>query len=93
MTFSKPEMHGDQEYDRAVRFAIDKQHAAVVPVLSADPGGHVVTVTDEPLSDWDQVYDSAATSILSGVPGVNGPTLHGAYVRSAMRGQGRPRNR
>ena len=31
MTFSKPEMHGDQEYDRAVRFAIDKQHAAVVP--------------------------------------------------------------
>lgn len=93
MTFSRPELNRDEQYDQAVKFAIDKRHAAVMPLLSANPGNGVVTVDDGPLTDWEQVYESAATSILSGVPGVNGPTLHGAYVRSAMRGQGRPRFR
>lgn len=97
MTFSKPELHRDEQYDQAVRFAIDRRHAAVMPVLSANPGNGVRTVDDGPLTDWQQVYESAATSLLSGVPGVNGPTLHGAYVRDAvrpaMRGAGRDRFR
>ena len=89
-TFSRPvDLHHDEEFEQARLFSVDRRHNG----LNVNPGANncVRTVDDIGLSDWDQVYDAAATSLLSGVPGVNGPTLHGAYVRSAMRGQGRDR--
>ena len=89
--FSRPAgLHEDEQFKEARLFSIDRRHNA----LNVNPGANnnfVRTVNDEPLSDWQQVWESAATTILPGVPGVPGATLSGAYVRSAMRGQGRDR--
>lgn len=67
--------------------------------LTVNPraNNYVKTVSDEPLSDWDEVFASAATSVLSGVPGVPSVMLNGAYARGALRpssrGLGRGRDR
>jgi hypothetical protein len=93
-TFSKADpdnYRSDLAFGQARQFAVDRRNAALLPVTGHISGSHVQTVTDEPLSNWDQVFDSAATSLLSGVPGVPDITLRSAYVRSAMRGQGRDR--
>ena len=82
-TFSRPaDLHHDEEFEQARLFSVDRRHNG----LNVNPGvnNYVRTVDDTGLSDWDQVYDAAATSLLSGVPrrprGCH--ELHGAYVRS-----------
>jgi len=71
-------------------FRVDRTHNA----LTINPGNsYVKEVTDEPLSDWEMVAQGTAVSVLSGVPGVPSVMLHGAYIRSALRGTGRGRDR
>jgi hypothetical protein len=89
-TFSKPvEIHEDDEFEHARLFSIDRRHNA----LDINPGAnsYVRTVTNEPLSDWGQIFETAATSVLSGVPGVPSVMLSGARLRSSLRGEGRDR--
>lgn len=82
-TFSKPvELNEDK------LFTTDRRHNA----LTINPhNSYVRTVTSEPLSDWEMVAQGTAVSVLSGVPGVPSVMLHGAYIRSVMRGEGRGR--
>ena len=85
-TFSKPvELHEDK------LFTVDRQHNALD--FNSRANNYVREVTDKPLTSWEQVAESAAVSVLSGVPGVPSVMLNGAYVRSAMRGHGRRRDR
>jgi hypothetical protein len=90
-TISRPVPYQtDPEFDHAVTFAVDKRDNALVPVLNAS-GSYVRTVSNEPLSDWEMVFETAATSVLSGVPGVPSVMLQGARLRSSLRGEGRDR--
>lgn len=87
-TFTK---HDPDQYGHDKLFSTDRRHNGLN--INPHANNFVKTVTDEPLSNWDAVFASAATSVLSGVPGVPSAALHGAYVRSAMRGLGRGRDR
>jgi hypothetical protein len=84
-TFSRPaELREDK------LFTIDRRHNA----LNVNPAGsHVKMVTDDGLSEWEIAAEGTAVSVLSGVPGVPSVMLHGAYIRSALRGGGRGRDR
>jgi hypothetical protein len=85
-TFSKPvELHEDK------LFSVDRRHNALD--FNALANNHVRQVDDEPLTNWEMVAQGTAVSVLSGVPGVPSVMLHGAYVRSAVRGGGRGRDR
>jgi hypothetical protein len=76
-------------------FRVDRRDNALT--INPRANNFVRTVTDEPLSNWEQVFASAATSVLSGVPGVPSVMLNGAYARGALRpsnrGLGRGRDR
>jgi hypothetical protein len=90
-SISRPaEVQKDELFGHAVRFAVDKRDNALMPVLNAS-NSYVRTVTNEPLSDWEQVFETAATAVLSGVPGVPSVMLQGALLRSSLRGEGRDR--
>jgi hypothetical protein len=87
-TFTK---HDPDCYVHGKLFGVDRRDNALT--INPHANNYVKTVTEAPLSDWDDVFASAATSILSGVPGVPSVMLHSAYVRSALRGHGRGRDR
>jgi hypothetical protein len=91
-TFSRPaDVHTDPLFDHAVRFAVDKRDAALMPVLRTAPPG-VVTVADESEDNWQTVRDQVAAGLFGYLPGT-----HQAYVRDALRpasrGAGRGRFR
>ena len=86
--FSRPaDLQQDQEFGHAVRFAVDRRHAAVVPVLSTNPGSNVVTVSDESL--WESVAEMGAAVTFGRIPGALGVAVNSAYARSALRPQAR----
>ena len=86
-TFSRPvELHRDEEFDHAVRFAEDKRDAALMPVLRARTPG-VVTVTDEP-SQWQNAIEQAGAQLLGHIPGA-----YAGYVRDGLRPASRCRAR
>lgn len=87
-TFTK---HDPDRYVTDKLFRVDRRDNALT--INPRANNFVRTVTDEPLSNWDAVFASAATSVLSGVPGVASVMLHSAFVRSALRGHGRGRDR
>jgi hypothetical protein len=87
--FSKPaELHQDQEFDHAVRFAVDKRDNAVMPVIRATSPG-VVTVTDEP-SQWNNAIEQAGAQLLGHIPGAYAGYIRDG-LRPASRGAGRDR--
>jgi len=90
--FSAPvELHADDEFDHAVRFAVDKRDTALVPVLNAS-NSHVRVVSD----DSDENLDFIRDQIMAGLFGYV-PSVHQKYVRDALRpasrGVGRDRFR
>lgn len=89
-TFSTPRSYtADPEFDHAVRFAIDRRDAGLIPMPNAS-GSHVVTVGES--SDWEQVAEVGAAQFLGHVPNLGVP-IGSAVIRSALRGSGRDRDR
>ena len=91
-TISKPvPYHTDPEFDHAVRFAVDKRDAALMPVISAH-ASHVRDVADGP-GQWEIVTEQAGAQILSSAFPHSNLALQarGALIRSSLRGDGRGR--
>jgi hypothetical protein len=90
MTFSRHEMHQDENWDRARLFSIQKQYNAVMPEIGRISGSHVVTVGDDSDENLTEIRDQIVAGMFGYVPGV-----HQQYVRDALRpasrGQGRDR--
>jgi hypothetical protein len=89
-TFGRPaDLQQDQEFGHAVRFAVDKRHAAVVPVLRATSPG-VVTLTDD-----DDQLDDGLRAAGADLLGQQYPYARAGFVRHALRpsAQGAGRDR
>jgi hypothetical protein len=89
-TISRPVSYvPDAEFDHAVRFAVDKRDAALMPVLRASTPG-VVTVTDEP-DQMDDALRAAGADLLGQQYGY----ARAGFVRHALRpsSQGAGRDR
>ncbi|MGH3275469.1 MAG: hypothetical protein ACRDNZ_14250 [Streptosporangiaceae bacterium] len=88
--FSQPvELARDELFTRGTKFAIDRQHAAVMPVLTG-LGSHVQTVTDD-----DDQLDDALRAAGAGLLGQQYGYAHAGFARHALRptGQGDGRDR
>jgi hypothetical protein len=88
---SKPvELNTDREFDHAVKFAMERRYAALMPVIRATSPG-VIVVSDDP-TQWDNVLEQAGADLLGRYPGT-----YAAYARDALRpasrGAGRGRFR
>ena len=83
--FSKPvELHRDEQFDHAVRFAMHKRDASLMPVTGRISGSNVVTVTDEP----DQLED-AVRAAGADLLGQQYPYARAGFVRHALRSSSR----
>jgi hypothetical protein len=85
--------HTDPEFDHAVTFAVDKRDNALIFHPSAS-GGNVVWVGEDS-SPWTPVAEQADAQILSSAFPNSSLALQGqaALIRSALRGEGRARDR
>jgi hypothetical protein len=97
-TFSAPvELHLDEAWNHARLFSIDWRHNALDVNTGRISGSHVVTVTDDPGTPWDEALQSAGIAVLGQLPGNVGLMARAAYIRSALRpasqGEGRARFR
>jgi hypothetical protein len=91
-TFSPPvEYTSNPEFDHAVRFAIDKRDAALMPVLRTTSPG-VKTVSDDSDANLEFIRDQIVAGLFSGVPGARAQYVRDA-LNPASRGQGRGRDR
>ena len=90
MTFSRHELHPDQEFEQARMFSVDRRHNALNVNPGRLSGGHVVTVADDSDENLDFIRDQIVAGMFGYVPGV-----HQQYVRDALRpasrGAGRDR--
>jgi hypothetical protein len=78
----------DPSFDHAVHFAVDKRDAGLIPQPNAS-GSNVRSVSDE--SPWENVAEMGAAIAFGRAPGALGVAVNSAYIRSAMRGEGRSR--
>ena len=89
-TFSRPaEVQKDENFDHAVRFAVDRRDAGLIPMPNAS-GGNVVTV-GENADQLDDALRAAGADLLGG----RYPYARAGFVRHPLRAssQGAGRDR
>ena len=88
MTFSRHELHGDQEFEQARLLSVDRRHNG----LNVNPGANNYVVT---VSDDDDQLDDALRAAGADILGQQYPYAHAGLARHALRatsqGAGRPR--